>query len=215
MRAIALAALAALLVPATAGAATRMRVKQSGHDVTVRNAPPGHGAGYVIGTARRGAAVDVVGRANKVDHGYVWGNLRRCGWIFPGNLVPASGAAKGKCSAGRTHRYSFTSFSNGERNCQPGQCSDGSSAHVDYQAPNCLVTGQAGKAYANVNPFLSASKPRDQYGVLPDEAYVLWRYVSKDGQWVMVHDRNVHHRAGFPAAASDWFFVNNHCLRRS
>jgi hypothetical protein len=32
---------------------------------------------------------------------------------------------------------------------------------------------------------------------------------------VMVHDKSVRHRAGFPAAASDWYFVNNHCLRRS
>jgi hypothetical protein len=204
-----------MLVPAAAEAATRTRVKHTGHDVTVRNAPPGHGAGYVVGTARRGVAFDVVGSANKVDHGFVWGNLNHCGWVFPGNLDPAAGTAKGKCPAGATHRYSFGSFSNGERNCQPGHCSDGSSAHVDYEQPGCLITGQVGKAYANVNPFLTASRPRDQYGVLPDEAYVLWRYVSRDGQWVMVHDKSVRHRAGFPAAASDWYFVNNHCLRRS
>jgi hypothetical protein len=210
--AIALALLAAF--PALAGA-ERKRVNST-VDATIRNAPPALGAGYVVGNARVKTSVDILGREKGMVYGYIWGNFRHCGWVYEANLSdPVSDPPKGRCSAGANHHYSFKSFSNGQRNCQPGHCSNGSSAHIDYGASGCAATGQAGKAYANVNPFKVPAEPHDLYGTLKDTSYVLWRYVSKDGNWVMVHDGHVHSRPGFPATASDWYFVNRHCLKLS
>jgi hypothetical protein len=205
----------AWVVPATAGA-ERKRV-DSTVDATIRNAPPALGSGYVVGNARVKSKVDILGREKGMVYGYIWGNFRHCGWVYESNLTknPLSEPAKGKCSAGAAHHYSFRSFSNGQRNCQPGHCSNGSSAHVDYGASGCAATGQAGKAYANVNPFKVPADPHDLYGTLPDNSYVLWRYVTKDGNWVMVHDGHVKSRAGFPQTASDWYFVNRSCLKLS
>ena len=100
----------------------------------------------------------------------------------------------------------------GSATAEPGHCSNGSPAHVDYGASGCAAAGQA---YANVNPFKVPAEPHDLYGTLPDNSYLLWRYVTKDGNWVMVHDPFVTHRAGFPATASDWYFVSRQCLRLS
>jgi hypothetical protein len=206
----------ACLAPATASAERKQVNSQV--DATIRNAPPALGAGYVIGNARTTShvKVDILGRENGMVYGYIWGNFRHCGWVYESNLSdPLAAPAKGTCSAGANHHYSFRSFSNGQRNCQPGHCSTGSTAHVDYGASGCAATGQAGKAYANVIPFKAPAQPHDLYGTLRDKSYLLWRYVTKDGNWVMVRDAHVKSRAGFPDTASDWYFVNRHCLRLS
>jgi hypothetical protein len=210
--ALALLSLAAVL-PQAGAYPTRRQVKPDG-DATIRNAPPGTGSGYVVGTARANAKMDVLGVANGLDFGFVFGNFRHCGWVFDSALSDIADKPKvSACSAGPLHRFRFRSFSNGERNCKPRKCSDGSTAHVDGNQPGCAATGQAGRAYANVNPFSVPAKPHDLYGVLKQNAALAWRYVTKDGHWVMVHDRFVHSRPGFPPTASDWYFVNRSCIR--
>lgn len=209
-------ALFVVALPGNSVAANRKKVNST-VDATIRNGPPAVGQGYVIGNARTyklnvssAWTVDVQGHDNGLDFGYIWGNYNGCGWVYASNLTGSQGTVANGCM-GTTYVISTSSFSNGEFNCSPGTCSDGSNAHINYNHTNCAATGEAGKVYANVRPWLVPAQKHDYYGQLPHGAYVKWRYVTRDGNWVMVRDPYVTSR-GFTSTASDWYFVRRQCL---
>ncbi|ADJ49868.1 hypothetical protein AMES_8043 [Amycolatopsis mediterranei S699] len=193
-------------------------------DATIRNAPPGKGAGYVIGNAltERGSHPGVtftqVTTSGEFRYGRVHGNVDFCGWVSTqAKLAGTKSASSAKCPGGTDGRaLLFRQFSNGLRNCEPGHCSGGSYAKVEPS--KCSGTYPKGApAFGNVSPWLPKAQPHDLYTRFTATYEVYWRYVSRDGAWVMVQDQHVRtgesrKSAGFDHQASDWYFVPRACV---
>lgn len=162
---------------------------------------------YVVGTAYRDWTFDAQGDA---DAGYRWGrvfgDLNTCLWIYEG-AVAGDGATSQSCS--ETPRIMpVEEFTNGQIG---GGADDGASV-ATVPGPGCAThDGAHLLGYGNVRPWLVpavASAPVPTSVVAG--ANVLWRYVSRDGAFVMVRD---------PAAGStdgvgvqSWFFLPRACL---
>ncbi|WP_242908719.1 hypothetical protein [Actinomadura terrae] len=221
------------LAPATAQAdTTRLRVA-SVHDATVRNGPPARGVGYVIGNAltarpgHKGVAIDLVGPGRRgFRYGQIHGQLNFCAWIsVKAKTTKAGRVSTPHCPGGTAGRVLPASKfmyrqSNGKllRNCEPGKCGDGSSAAVRPARCAAQYHGSV-PVYGNVLPWLRKSSPHDRYATIRARSYkVLWRYVSRDGDWVMVRDTHADNsaarrNAGFNTHASNWFFVPRVCVQ--
>jgi hypothetical protein len=208
------------------------RVRVSSHrDATIRNGPAGTGSGYVIGVAKtarghhRGVAFDLAGpQRHGYRYGLIHGNFNLCAWL-DGKVTtdPAGTAHDPHCPGGAAGRVlpvrRFMYVKNGKplRNCEPGHCNDGSKAAV--QPARCAAQYQGGvPAYGNVLPWRSLAVPHDRYATIKAHSYrVYWRYVSHDGNWVMVHDHHAfgspaRRHAGFDHQAAKWFFVPRACV---
>ncbi len=162
---------------------------------------------YVIGTAYRGWTVDVQGNA---DSGYRWGrvfgNLNACLWIYEG-AVAGSGAATQSCSSTPQIMPTWL-FTNG----QIGGGSDDGASVATVPGAGCLTyDGVHLIGYGNVRPWQDVTYAT---ALIPTSltfgATVHWRYVSRDGAYVMVRD---------PAAGSTdgvglqpWYFLPRGCL---
>ena len=72
-----------------------------------------------------------------------------------------------------------------------------------------LVTDKHG--YGNVDPWKMPAKPANSTGAVPDGRALRWRYVSKDGKWVMVHDPTNDGSKTLP----NWYFVHRGCVSLS
>lgn len=219
------------LPSAQAAESTRLRL-QGGGDATIRNGPPARGSGYAIGNAlaarpgRKGVAFDQVGPGRRgFRYGKFHGNVRFCAWLSTNAPVVRVGRVPmPHCPGGTAGRVLPPSkfmhkLPNGKllRNCEPGTCSDGSRARV--RPARCARQFPGGvPVYGNVLPWRSKAKPHDRYATIRAKSYlVLWRYVSRDGNWVMVRDPHkrdgaARRKAGFDTRASDWFFVPRSCV---
>jgi hypothetical protein len=60
--------------------------------------------------------------------------------------------------------------------------------------------------YGNVGPWRVPAAPENPVGIVPDGTHLLWRYVSKDGAWVLVFDPA--QSPGVP----NWYFVRRGCV---
>jgi hypothetical protein len=193
-------------------------------DATIRNAPPGIGAGYVIGNAltergsRAGVTFEQLSAKGEFRYGKVYGNVDFCAWISTHvKLAGTAPVRSPSCPGGSAGRaLLFKQFSNGLRNCEPGQCKGGSYAKVEPS--KCARTYPDGvPAFGNVLPWLPKAKPHDRYARFTKPYEVHWRYVSRDGDWVMVQDKHARTgpartAVGFDKWASDWYFVPRACV---
>jgi len=96
-------------------------------------------------------------------------------------------------------RFFFSTFPNGEHNPLAG---DGSVTHMQYDGAGCDDTG----AYGNVEPWRSPATPDNYVGEVPNGKLLLWRYVTRDGKWVLVRD------PAPPANQPNWYFVHRGCV---
>jgi len=210
--AVALCALGVLASAPQSDAATRWKITSPGDNASIRNATPGSvGNGYVIGAARNGWTFDEQYHDSSSSgwaYGYIWGNFNHCGWVYNGNYGSSQGSTSSRCPGSPSYNYPYTDFTS-SLNCQPGTCSDGSVAHINYTASGCT---RPGSAYPNVNPFAVPANPTDYYGQLPNGRTVYWRYVSKDGHWVMVRDPYYLSESFNISPPANWFFVAHNCL---
>ncbi|WP_214643365.1 hypothetical protein [Nonomuraea sp. NEAU-A123] len=207
-----------------------MRVS-SGHDATIRNGPAAIGQGYVIGNAltarpnRPGVAFDMVGPdVRGYRYGMIHGNFRLCAWLIVENVKAVGPVSTPNCPGGAAGRVLpvqkfMYRLPNGQplRNCEPGTCSDGSSAAV--QPAQCAQKFPGGvPVFGNVLPWRTAAAPHDLYATIKAASYeVRWRYVTRDGNWVMVRDTHADNsaarrNAGFRFQDSNWFFVPRACV---
>lgn len=158
-------------------------------------------SGYVTGNCRDGwhlhRQVKYVnpntGRA--WDGGYFFGNYTGCGWIDAGNDVLVGGTPGTACQSPSRNPAEFASLIN----CLPGTCGDG--------APVAVI-GRCDE-YANVRPWSATPAPTD-FLRSRGAGYsgFLWRYVSRNGQWVMGHDIG----SDVGAGRGNWVFVRRSCL---
>lgn len=124
--------------------------------------------------------------------GYFFGNFVACGWTRRTNAVPISGSPGTACSTGASRsRNTFMSYVN----CN-SPCGDGTD----------VALGAACNEYANVRPFSSSPSPTDWLRARPAGYVVKWRYLSKNGQWVMARDANV------PTGQGNWGFISRTCF---
>src|SRR5262249_6430534 len=117
--------------------------------------------------------------------GYLYGeNFDRCAWLDDDalNAVTSKHVANecGNPQEIDTPYFSET-FTNGMRNHLAG---DGSVTHMHYAGSGCSDHN----GYGNVAPWRAPATPANSRGEVPDGHELLWRYVSKDGDWVLVRD---------------------------
>ncbi|NKI42006.1 hypothetical protein [Streptomyces physcomitrii] len=184
----------------TADAALRKRVDT---DYTLLRRAP---RSYVIGTAYRDWTVDVHGEQ---DAGYRWarvhGDLDNCLWIYSGAL---SGDAAQADSCGAAATMPVEQFTNGQIG---GSDTDGASVATVAGAACATWDGSHIRGYGNVRPWEVPSAPSAPVdGQVAVGQTVQWRYVSRDGRWVMVRDPRAGDTEG--VGRQGWYFVPRDCL---
>jgi hypothetical protein len=169
---------------------------------------------FVIGNAYPGWT-DVVqgpaqfssGPGNPSGASYRWGylygeNFDRCAWIDDSAASPIT-SVHGTNRCGTPQQidtpYFLATFTNHMHNLLPG---DGSITHMHYAGSGC--TDRHG--YGNVAPWRVPATPANSRGIVPDGHELHWRYVSRDGHWVLVRDPTA--AAGTP----NWYFVHRGCV---
>jgi hypothetical protein len=144
------------------------------------------------------------GNPNGVNYqcGFLFGeSFDHCGWIDR-NVVGGSeesAACGSECPTNYDTSLFKSTYTDGTTN--PG-VSDGEETHMHYAGSGC--TDRNG--YGNVSPWRVPAKPANSLGAVPDGKLLLWRYVSKDGHWVLVRDPEP--RAKEP----NWYFVHRGCV---
>jgi hypothetical protein len=169
---------------------------------------------YVIGNAYagwtdifQGAGQESSGPGNEGGADYRWGfvygeNFDRCAWIDNSAVDPTTtqhGANKCGSPQEIDDDFFFSTFTNNEHNHLAG---DGSVTHMQYDGAGCSDTA----AYGNVEPWRSPATPDNYIGEVPDGKLLLWRYVTRDGDWVLVRD------PAPPAGEPNWYFVHRGCV---
>lgn len=155
---------------------------------SIRNGP----AEFVIGSAANGWTFDAdYTGGNPWYYGYLYGNYNGCGWMLNNNLENTGDAGNDYCSSSGTV-FPPTSFQS-LVNSQPSN---------DGYPVNTICSTDV---YGNVNP-MGTTSPSDFLRTLPDNYQVLWRYVTLDGNWVMMRDPNVADGDG------NWAFISRSCL---
>ncbi|MET7859868.1 hypothetical protein ABZS81_22160 [Streptomyces sp. NPDC005318] len=185
---------------ATAHAAVRKHVDT---DYTLLRRAP---ASYVIGTAYRDWTADVHGDQ---QDGYRWarvyGNLNTCLWIYSG-AVSGDAAQADSCSDPVTMPVS--EFTNGQIG---GGTSDGATVTTTVGSGCAMYDGSHITAYGNVRPWevpTTATAPLNSQVAIGQT--VLWRYVSRDGRYVMVRDPRSGGTDG--TGLQSWYFIPRGCL---
>jgi hypothetical protein len=134
--------------------------------------------------------------------GYLFGeNFDHCAWINNRDLSPGAHAKGSRCGSPQeidTAHFAAT-YTNGDRN---DLVSDGSATHMQYNGAGCVDKN----AYGNVAPWRVPATPANKVGQVPNGKVLRWRYVSKDGHWVLVRDPNP------PANQPNWYFVQRGCV---
>jgi hypothetical protein len=168
---------------------------------------------FVIGNAYSGWHDAVQGNAqfskgpgNESGVSYRWGmvfgeNFDHCAWINESDVttdVDHPGALCGTPQEIDTP-YFFATYTNGIHNDLAG---DGSLTHMHYAGSGCSDTN----GYGNVEPWRVPATPANSLGAVTDGKTLLWRYVSKDGNWVLVRDPSP------PAESPNWYFVHRGCV---
>ncbi|HEY0487094.1 MAG TPA: hypothetical protein VGD72_12685 [Mycobacteriales bacterium] len=195
-----------LLTGGPADAASHQHVER-GVVPTISYAPNS----YVIGNAYPGWSMFVQGprqfakgpgnpRGAYYRWGFLGGNLRRCAWIEDGNTTGGTTVAD-RCGSPQQidTPYFLRTFTDGTKNNNAG---DGSRTHMNRGAAGCT----SHTAFGNVSPWAVPARPADPVSDVPDGKALLWRYVSRDGRWVMVRDPAP--TAGKP----NWYFVPRGCV---
>lgn len=168
---------------------------------------------FVIGNAYPGWHDDVQGDpqyskgpGNPNGASYRWGFLfgegfDHCAWINDHSTTGGVHEPGSQCGSPQEidTPYFFAKYTNGMHNVLPG---DGSLTHMHYSGSGC--TDKNG--YGNVEPWRVPATPHNPVGPIADGKPLRWRYVSKDGHWVLVRDPS-------PAPSEpNWYFVHRGCV---
>jgi hypothetical protein len=199
--AIAFVAIPTIQATSPAQAAER---KQVGTDYTLLRRGP---HSYVLGTAYRGWNVDVQqAPSGGYWWGHVYGDLNTCLWIHQDAVTGGSSVAEACDSEHRVIPESQFASAIG------GGSDDGADVAVTKDASACPThDGSHVVGYGNVRPWQDAAQPSSQVNTLvPLGDTVKWRYVSRDGKWVMV--RAPQHGDTNGQGLQPWFFLPRTCV---
>jgi hypothetical protein len=126
------------------------------------------------------------------DGGYLFGNVNGCGWIRGDRNTQVGSGTYNSCVSPGRNLNEFASWVN----CAPGTCADGTLAWIITH--ECTMFG-------NVRPW-GATAPTDRFRLRYNPYRYAWRYVTRDGRWVMVRD------PGVAPGAGNWGFVPRACF---
>ncbi len=164
---------------------------------------------YVVGTAYRDWTADVHGEQ---DSGYRWarvyGTLNTCLWIYSGAI---SGSQTIDDSCPSANWMPVSQFTNGQIG---GSADDGATVATVPGAGCQTWNGTHIIGYGNVRPWqvpsVASASLASQVAI---GQTVRWRYVSRDGKWVMIRDP----RAGTTDGVGQqgWYFIPRGCLPAS
>jgi hypothetical protein len=182
------------------------------HTVTTISYAPNS---YVIGNAYPGWHDDVQGDpqssrgpGNWGGASYRWGFLEgehfdRCAWIGD-EASSGTSEISGHDRCGSPQQidtpYFLRTYTDGIHNSAAG---DGSLTHMRYAGSGCNNRN----GYGNVDPWRVPAVPSNSRGVVADGSTLFWRYVSKDGKWVLVRDPSVD-----GLDSPNWYFVHRGCV---
>jgi hypothetical protein len=170
---------------------------------------------YVIGNMFPGWHIAVQGNTqfasgpgNPDGANYRWGfiygeSFDRCGWIDNASASGSGETPGALCDGPQEIDTSLflATYTDGIHNSLPG---DGSPTHMHYAGSGCTDHG----GYGNVDPWKVPATPYNGVGAVPDGRLLLWRYVTRDGQWVMVRDPANDGSTSLP----NWYFVHRGCV---
>ncbi len=196
---------------------TRYYIGTNSGWVTLKGVP----YGFALGLGKNGWGIDIGQQATGSRMGYVKGttmnnvngytgpSVGRCLWVLDNQATQLTGgAAQNDCrSVPSINRDSeFMSFYNGDNYCQP----DGSCDGTPTQINGSTCPGGA-PVLGNVRPWTSQTVWGD-YGIytIPPNAWIRWRWVTKDYQFIMVRNPNSSAQGG---PAQDWGFIPATCLQ--
>lgn len=192
-------------VPATSSAGERKHV-DTGYTL-VRSGPHA----YVIATAYHGDTVDVQqDQSDDYRWGRVYGGIDVCAWTA--NAALSQGPATQDVCQHDSRLIPITVFTNGQVGTNSAG-DDGRPARFTPSARGCnTYPDRSVPGFGNVQPWLVPARPADPLaGVsLTAADKVFWRYVSKDGGWVMVHVPKFGRTDG--VGTQSWMFVQRACL---
>jgi hypothetical protein len=168
---------------------------------------------FVIGNAYpgwtdkvQGAPQFSKGPGNENGASYRWGRLYGesfdfCAWIDNGDLNAGVHENAFECGAPQEidTPHFFATFTNGMHNQLAG---DGSLTHMHWAGSGCTTH----EAYGNVEPWRVPATPHNPVGTIANGATLRWRYVTRDGNWVLVRDPSP------PANQPTWYFVHRGCV---
>ncbi|HEY4098243.1 MAG TPA: hypothetical protein VGM33_22150 [Baekduia sp.] len=154
--------------------------------------------GYIIGLCAPGVVMYRSWISDPVSNnegtftyngGYIPGNFNACGWIRSDRTSFEGLRGRTNCvdSASRAPA-DFAYYAN----CAPGACQDGSPVYINA---NCHTFG-------NVRPWVVNGPGYDESASGIGTSLVLWRYVTVDNRFMMVH---------IPGTTW-WRFVSTSCL---
>lgn len=213
-----LAAGLVMSVLATGPAAAAPVGKRVDSDYTLLRSAP---ASWVIGTAYRDWSLSDEGATS----GYAWarigGDLHHCMWISEKATTTRKGRlVSGACGAPR--QYTGDEFRRLFTNGMIGSNKAGNDGAPVLLRPkgDCVITNGKIDGWGNVKPWQTTSDPsrrlRGALTVGKDGAstshgdLVKWRYVTRDGKYVMIHASRYGKTDG--KGAQGWFFVQRSCL---
>lgn len=163
-------------------------------------------AGYVTGNChdewhlhRTIKSALVTAENQHYDGGYIFGEINGCGWIPETNDIRVGQNDYSACSDPSRGAAEFASLIN----CQPGECKEGDPTSNIADCPE----------YANIRPWGSSTPTAPPIRTVPGPSLTnlgghqfLWRYLTRDQNWVMVHD------PGVSPGDGNWVFVPRGCL---
>jgi hypothetical protein len=205
-----------LATAAPASAAPTARHVDSDYTL-LRSAP----ASFVVGTAYKGWSIRDEGNQGAYAWARVGGNLRHCLWIYRNATAKGGRLVAGSCGAPRAYpsgsefRRRFTNGMIGSNKAN----TDGAPIRL---RPHGTCTVRNGKidGWGNVEPWRAKTRPSHKLrGALTlgldgrsttGRHQVKWRYVTKDGKFVMVHATRYDPNDG--RGRQNWFFISRDCL---
>jgi hypothetical protein len=157
--------------------------------------------GYVIGNCIGGVSFDYSRPDTNGDQldGYAYGNYRGCGWTN-GTLNYLNTGISNTCTTSKAVDTFMSAW-------------DGLNGQTGGGTGVGTKSGSSCQEFQNAQPWNTTSgangvDPTGRYiGGAGQTTTVYWRYVSKDGNWVMIDDQ-----AAGAAGKPDWVFVAKACL---
>lgn len=163
---------------------------------------------YIVGNCASGTILHRTWTWDNIQNGpytggQIYGSFNGCGAVQTKNLgIRENSLTWTACSSSaRRDPSTFLSYVDC-RSDQPGNCTWDTTLSGDTETQvlsNC-------PSYANVRPFSSTPTPVDQVQSIWPGKRVYWRYITRDGNWVMAHDFD--HGLGEPS----YIFVARGCV---
>lgn len=141
-------------------------------------------------------------------HGLIYGTFSGCGAVQGRNLTRVNSSDHISVCTGSAKRPYSEYLSLIDCRTNDSKCRAWDPDLAGDKTTSVVATC---RAYANYRPFSTKARPTDPVQVIAPEnraqGDVRWRYITRDGKYVMVHDRK-----GRASGGAIWVFVSRGCV---